>query len=159
MFIHPRAPNRPAANMAVIAVTMVVSSCAMTASSTASAPQTPELSGTSWQLAAYQGPAGATTLTAEDRAKYTVEFAGEGQLRTRVDCNRGRGTWQAGTGGKLQLGSLALTRARCPEGSLHDQIVKHWTAITSYAVKNGRLFLIVTGDGGTYELEPAPKSP
>jgi para-nitrobenzyl esterase len=115
------------------------------------------LAETSWQLVRFQGADG-KALTPDDRAKYTIAFGAAGQLTTRVDCNRGRGTWQSSGADKIELGPLALTRAKCPEGSLHDQIVKHWTNIRSYALKGGHLLLSVAENGGTYEFEPAPKS-
>lgn len=40
----------------------------------------------------------------------------------------------------LQFGPLALTRAKCSAGSLHDQIVKQWGYIRSYVNKDNRLF-------------------
>jgi len=52
------------------------------------------------------------------------------------------------------LSPLALTRAMCPPGSLHDQIVKHWDFIRSYIIKNDHLFLSLMADGGIYEFEP-----
>ncbi len=58
---------------------------------------------------------------------------------------------------RRELGPLALTRAMCPPGSLHDQIVKHWTEIRSFALDGGHLRLSLSGDGGTYEFEPSPK--
>jgi para-nitrobenzyl esterase len=94
-----------------------------------------------------------TTLTPDDRAKYTIEFGADGQLTARVDCNRGRATWKS-SGSQLQLGPLALTRALCPAGSLHDQIVKQWAYIRSYVVRDGHLYLALMADGGIYELEP-----
>jgi para-nitrobenzyl esterase len=117
-------------------------------------PPSADLAGTSWQLVKFQGRDG-TALTPDDRAKYTVAFDA-GQLKVRVDCNRGRGTWKA-SGNEIEFSPLALTRARCPEGSLHDHIVKHWPEIRSYAIKGEHLVLSVTGNGGTYVFEPAPK--
>ena len=58
----------------------------------------------------------------------------------------------------LQFGPLALTRAMCPPGSLHDQIVKHWPYIRSYVVRNGHLFLALMADGGIYEFEPLERA-
>jgi hypothetical protein len=49
---------------------------------------------------------------------------------------------------------LALTRAQCPPGSLHDQIVKQWRNIRSYVIRDGHLFLGLKVDGGIYEFEP-----
>jgi heat shock protein HslJ len=99
-----------------------------------------ELAGTSWQLVRFQG-SDDTTLTPDDRAKYTIEFVAGGRLTARIDCNRGRGTWKSSGSNQLQFGPLALTRAKCPAGSLHDQIVKQWGNIRSYVVRDGHLFL------------------
>jgi para-nitrobenzyl esterase len=119
-------------------------------------PNSPSLAGTSWQLVKFQGSDG-TTLTPDDRAKYTIEFSAGGRLNARVDCNRGRGTWKAAGANQVELSLLALTRATCPAGSLHDQIVKQWGYIRSYMIKDGHLFLSLMADGGIYEFEPLRK--
>jgi para-nitrobenzyl esterase len=113
----------------------------------------PGLGGTSWRLVGFQGGDG-TVLTPDDRTKYTVTFGADGALTARIDCNRGRGTWTSTAPGLLQLGPLALTRAMCPPGSLHDRIVKDWGFVRSYVVKDGHLFLSLMADAGIYELEP-----
>jgi heat shock protein HslJ len=120
-------------------------------------PASPGLAGTSWQLVKFQG-SDEKVLTPDDGAKYTIEFAAAGQLTARIDCNRGRGTWKSGGPTQLQLGPLALTRAKCPAGSLHDQIVKQWANIRSYVVKDAHLFLSLMADGGIYEFEPLEKT-
>ena len=104
----------------------------------------------------FQGSDG-TTLTPDDRTKYTIAFGAGGQLTARVDCNRGRGTWKSAGANQVQFGPLALTRAKCPAGSLHDHIVKQWTYIRSYVTKEGHLFLSLMADGGIYEFEPMSK--
>ena len=87
-----------------------------TAGAQASPPSTSRgLEGTSWQLVKFQG-SDDTTLTPDDRAKYTIEFGSGGQLTACIDCNRGRGTWTSSGSNQLQLGPLALTRASCPQG-------------------------------------------
>lgn len=111
------------------------------------------LAGTSWQLVKFQG-SDDTTLTPDDRSKYTVEFGAGGQLTARVDCNRGRGTWKSTGSSQIAFGPLALTRALCPPGSMHDQIVKQWGNIRSYVIREGHLFLALMADGGIYEFEP-----
>jgi uncharacterized lipoprotein YbaY len=116
----------------------------------------PGLAGTSWQLVKFQGGDG-TTLTPDDGAKYTIEFGDGGVLTARIDCNRGRGTWKSSGSNQLQLGPLILTRAKCPAGSMHDHIVKQWSYIRSYVVKDGHLFLALMADGGIYEFEPVKK--
>jgi para-nitrobenzyl esterase len=119
-----------------------------------SSPSAPgDLGGSAWRLVRFQGGDG-TTLTPDDRGKYTIEFRADGSLTARIDCNRGRGTWKSSGPSQLELGPLALTRAMCPPGSLHDRIVKHWAFIRSYVLRDGHLFLALMADGGIYELEP-----
>jgi len=116
-----------------------------------------DLGGTSWQLVKFQG-SDDKTLAPDDKAKYTIQFSTDGGLTARIDCNRGRGAWKSSGASQLQFGPLALTRAQCPPGSLHDQIVTHWDFIRSYIIKDGHLFLSLMADGGIYEFEPVSGS-
>lgn len=118
-------------------------------------PQVPPdgLGGTSWQLVRFQGGDGAVLLP-DDKAKYTIAFATDGAVSVRFDCNRGRGTWTSPGPNQLRFGPLALTRAMCPPGSLHDHIVRQWAFVRSYTMTGGHLFLSLMADGGSYELEP-----
>ena len=111
------------------------------------------LGGTSWELVSFQG-SDDKTLTPDAKAKYTITFETDGAVSARIDCNRGRGTWKSLGPNQLQFGSLALTRAMCPPGSLHDRIAKDWEFVRSYVIKNGHLFLSLMADGGVYEFEP-----
>jgi putative lipoprotein len=111
------------------------------------------LVGPVWRLVEFRG-GDDTRLTPDDPAKYILEFKPDGGLIARIDCNRGRGTWKS-SGPSLELGPLALTRAACPPGSLHDRIVRHWPSIRSYVVKDGHLHLALMADGGIYEFEPS----
>lgn len=112
-----------------------------------------DLGGTSWQLVQFQSGDG-TTLMPDDKAKYTLTFHTDGTVNTRIDCNRGRGTWTSTEPNQLQFGPLALTRAMCPPGSLHDRIARDWGFVRSYILKDGHLFLSLMADGGIYEFEP-----
>jgi para-nitrobenzyl esterase len=120
-----------------------------------SAPTTPApaLQDTSWQLLRFQGSDG-QTIKPDDPAKYTVDFATGGRVNARVDCNRGTGSWKATSASQLELGPLALTRAKCADDSMHDQIVKQWAFIRSFVIRDGHLFLALMADGGIYEFEP-----
>jgi len=117
--------------------------------SPAGVPPSSTLAGTSWQLVEFQG-SDDTKLTPDDRSKCTLEFETGGQLFARIDCNRGRGTWKSSGPSQIEFGPLAITRAKCPAGSLHDQIVRQWPFIRSYVMKNGHLFLALMADGGIY---------
>ena len=113
------------------------------------------LEGTSWRLIQISMSDG-VTRPAIERSRYTVGFGASEVLHVRFDCNRGHGTWQSSAPGNLEFGPLALTRAMCPPGSLHDQLVRQWPHVRSYLLKDGRLFLSLIADGGTIEFEPAP---
>lgn len=110
------------------------------------------LAGTSWQFVKFRG-GDDKVLVPDDRAKYTIAFGADGGVSVRFDCNRGRGTWRSAGAGQLEFGPMALTRAMCPPGSLHDQFVKQWEYVRSYVIKDGRLFLSLMADGGIYEFE------
>ena len=120
--------------------------------------QTPpaSLSGTSWQLVRIQSMDD-KVATPTDRSKYTMTFGADGRVNMRVDCNRGSGTWKSAEASQLVFGPMAMTRAMCPPGSLHDRIVKDMPYVRSYVIKDGHLFLSLMADGGIYELEPLPK--
>jgi heat shock protein HslJ len=115
-------------------------------------PAQSSLEGTSWQLVEFKG-GDDTTLTPDDRSKYTIAFAAGGRVSARVDCNRGSGAWKSNGPNQIALGPLALTRAACPAGSLHDQIVRQWGNIRSYVIRDGHLYLALIADGGIYEFE------
>ena len=95
-----------------------------------------------------------TTLTPDDPTKYRVTFEADNQVRLQVDCNQGQGSWSSSEPNQLELSELALTRAICPPGSLHDRIVQDWTAVRSYVIEDNHLFLSLMADGGIYEFEP-----
>jgi para-nitrobenzyl esterase len=137
-------------------VLLLLANAAMALSIQATTSQKDPLEDTSWQLVQYRGGDG-TIVTPDDRGKYTLAFAAAGELTARLDCNRGGGTWKSSGRRQIEFGPLALTHAKCPPESLHDQMVKHWSLIRSYVLKDGHLFLSLA-DGGTYEFEPMPKA-
>jgi para-nitrobenzyl esterase len=108
---------------------------------------------TPWQMVKYQG-GDDSVVKPDDRLKYTLAFDADGSVTVRLDCNRGRATWKSPGTNQLELGPLALTRAMCAPGSLHDRIIKHWPYVRSYVIRNGHLYLSLLADGGIYEFEP-----
>ena len=124
-------------------------------SSPANAGEAAKHEGTSWRLIQISMSDG-VTRPAIDRSRYTIGFGASEVLHVRFDCNRGRGTWKSSGANNLEFGPLALTRAMCAPGSLHDQLVRQWPHVRSYLLKDGRLFLSLMADGGTIEFEPAP---
>ena len=136
---------------------LIASAAAAQTSPARTQAASPGLDGTSWQLVQFRGGDG-TTLTPGDRARYTLAFGAGGNLTARIDCNRARGTWKSSGAGQIELGrTMALTRAMCAPGSLHDQIVQQLGNIRSYVMRDGHLFLSLMADGGIYEFEPLAK--
>jgi heat shock protein HslJ len=129
-----------------VALLMLVA-CCIRLPSAAGQDAAASLAGTSWELIKFQG-SDDTTLTPDDRSKYTLAFGADGNVTVRLDCNRGRGTWKSGGPNQLQFGPLVLTRAMCPAGSLHDQIAKNWDYVRGYVLKDGHLYLSLMADGG-----------
>ena len=147
---------RWATYLAALTLGAVLAACT---SSPPAAPQTAApaggLEGSSWRLVQINMSEGAVR-PAIDRSRYTIGFGTAGVLNVRFDCNRGRGSWKSAGANQLEFGPLALTRAMCPTGSLHDELVRQWPNVRSYVVKDGRLYLSLVADGGTIEFEPAP---
>ncbi len=144
--------SRSRANAPLLGTTLFLAACgAFARTPPRDAP--PDLGGTSWQLVEFRG-GDDTTLRPDDAAKYTLAFDRDGGLSVRIDCNRGRGTWTSSGPNQLELGPLALTRALCLPGSLHDQIVKQWSYVRSFVIRDGHLLLALMADGGIYEFEP-----
>jgi heat shock protein HslJ len=114
------------------------------------------LEGTSWQLVRFKSGDDDRTLAPGDRAKYTIRFAKDGQLTTRLDCNSGTGTWKSPGTDRLQFSPLSTTRTLCPPGSHFDRLVHDLEHVASFAFKGGRLYLSLAEDGGTYEFERVP---
>jgi len=144
--------------MTIIALVLAIMANAAFGASQASRPNEPRLDGTSWQLVRFQGSDG-RTLTPDDRSKYTIAFRSFGGLIVRVDCNRGRGTWKSVGPNQIQFEPLTLTLMQCAPGSLHDHILKQWTFVRSYVIRDGHLFLSLMADGGIYEFEPIKAAP
>jgi para-nitrobenzyl esterase len=134
----------------------MLAACTSTSTPTTNVSTPPaNLEGSSWRLVQIAMSDG-VTRPALDRSRYTIGFGKDGVLNVRFDCNRGRGSWQSSGPGNLEFGPLALTRALCPVGSLHDELVRQWPYVRSYLIRDGRLFLSLMADGGTLEFEPSP---
>ncbi|MGH7677646.1 MAG: carboxypeptidase regulatory-like domain-containing protein [Gemmatimonadaceae bacterium] len=112
-----------------------------------------ELARTSWRLLKIRTMAD-STFTPADSALYTIAFGSDGKASMRVDCNSGSATWTSEAPGRLAFGPMALTRAMCPEGSLHDRFGRDMPSVRTYVLRDGRLHLATMADGAIYEFEP-----
>jgi len=147
----PPAATPATANESASAQADIQSATELAAPATATANT--GLAGSNWQLVRFQGGDG-TVLAPDDASKYTLQFGADGNVSVRLDCNRGRSAWKEPQAGTLELGPMALTRAACPPGSMHDQVARQWTHIRSYVIRDGHLFLALMADGGIYEFAP-----
>jgi heat shock protein HslJ len=128
----------------------------------AAAPATGPLSGTEWRLIEIQSMDDSVGIKRpDDPSKYTLRLNADGTANMRLDCNRANGTWSAepsadASNGRFEFGPLAATRALCPPPSLGEQIAAQARYIRGYMLKDGRLYLSLTADGGIYAWEPVP---
>jgi para-nitrobenzyl esterase len=139
---------------AILATTVFLAGCA-------ASPATPvKLDDTRWTLVAFAPAAGGTGEIRPARPdQYRLEFLAAGRLAAQIDCNRGSGTWH-GTdtqahGGRLTLGPLALTRMLCPPDPLGQRLPQDVENVASWRLVDGRLYLDLAGNAGSYVWEPA----
>jgi heat shock protein HslJ len=118
------------------------------------------LTGTSWRLLEMQSMDDAQgTTRADNPDRYTVTFAEDGTAYMKLDCNRGRSSYEAestGAGqGSLQFGNIASTMAMCPPDSLSEKLGQQLGFVRSYVMRDGRLNMALMADGGILVWEPA----
>jgi heat shock protein HslJ len=115
------------------------------------------LAGTSWQLHAFQSMDDSQgTTTVDEPARYSVTFNADGNASFRLDCNRGKGSWDStpsadGDGGSLRFGLIATTRALCPPPSLGEKLARDLDYVRSYRIVQGKLYMALMADAGIYE--------
>jgi heat shock protein HslJ len=131
-----------------VALLSLLSACVSQGSSDSSS-----LAGSRWQLLQIQSmndevfePLGVEI--------YTLEFQADGRLLVRADCNRGQGSWQQ-EGSALTLGQVAVTRAMCRPQSLEARFLRELSAVRSFVLEDGNLYLATMADGAILEFGPA----
>jgi heat shock protein HslJ len=141
---------------------LLAAACAVHQAGPATARAAPgaKLPGTAWRLVEFQSPDDRIgTVRPDNPAAYTMALEPGGRVALRLNCNRGAGTWTAtATGpdsGSFRFGPLAVTKAFCQPPSPDVQIARNAEYIRSYVLRNGRLYLNLMADGGTYVWEPA----
>jgi heat shock protein HslJ len=145
---------------AVLTSALMVSAC-QTDNTTSDAPIPTDvtgLDGTNWTLVEIQSPDDKTgTVRPDDPQKYTMSLGSDGKVSMKLNCNRGMGTWQAGSAGgnsgSFEFGPISTTKALCPPPSLDQQIARDAQYVRSYVLENNRLYLNLMADGGNYVWE------
>lgn len=104
-------------------------------------------------------------LRPNEPTRYALEFAVDGRLLLRLDCNSGRTAWQAvpapdsdlaRRSGSLSFGPIASTRMACPPGSLEPRLTAMLPFVRSFVIERGQLHLALQADGGILSWNPAP---
>ncbi len=116
-----------------------------------------------WQLVEFQSMSDEVgTVRPEDPSLYTMTFTSDSTVALRLNCNRGTGTWSARpssmTGGTIEFGPIAATRALCPPPSLDVQLARDLAFVRTYTIADGHLSLSLMADGGIYIWDPVPSS-
>ena len=119
----------------------------------------PALAGTQWRLVEFQSANDSQGIMRPRAGTlYSMRLHGDGSVSMQLNCNRATGTWSAMPSGQSSSGqfaftALAATRAHCTPPSLDAGIVAQASFIRSYLLKDGRLYLSLVADGGSYVWE------
>jgi heat shock protein HslJ len=106
-----------------------------------------QLGDTRWEWLYTQTPV--EKVAAPAPKDYTLEFAADGRVTGRADCNRMSGTYQADAKA-LTFSPLATTRMACPPGSLGDRFARDLGFVRNYfLVPPDTLRMDMQADGGT----------
>jgi len=102
--------------------------------------------GSTLQWPGYTNAAG-ETVTVADPENYTLTLLPNGRFNVRADCNVGGGVYTAGDDGSLQLESMRLSLALCPEGSSSDEFVSFLENVNGATVDADGGVTMTTADG------------
>lgn len=84
---------------------------------------------------------------------YTVQFAADGTVKVRADCNRKGGGRYAGKEQQIAIEITHSIKATCPDDSLEAQFVRDLTGGVIWFLKEGDLYLDIHYDTGTMRLK------
>ncbi len=89
-----------------------------------------------------------------DASQYQMDLGSEGKVTMVLDCNRGRGNWQAtfsdnSLSGQFRFGPMAMTKALCGPDNLEQFVAAQLGYIRSFVLEGDWLYLNLMADGGT----------
>ena len=136
--------------MLAVALAMAVAAPAMAADALP-----PELAGSAWTLENFQSSDNAIgVLKPAAPDQYQLMLEADGSVAMKLDCNRGFGSWKAtavdATNGTITFGPMGMSMAACPPGSMDTRIARDMEHVRTYVLRDGRLFLNLWADAGTY---------
>ncbi len=112
-----------------------------------------ELEGTSWQAVKFVGGDGTVTVH-KGGTKFTVSFGAGGKFSTEISCNIGGGSWSSDGPNTIKISNMVSTLTGCHKYSKIERVGGGLANVTKYLIKDGRLFLSLPANGGTFEMEP-----
>lgn len=115
----------------------------------------PDIGGPTWRLVRID-EGESKVLTPGEKETNTVEFRPDGKATVRIGGKTGTADWKLGGWSEIELGDLAVAHAPGPETPAGDRVVKDWTAINRYEIRDGKLVLSVAEKGTNFEFAPSP---
>lgn len=109
------------------------------------------LEGSNWQLVKLT-VLGGFVFAPEDHSQYVLNFRSGNRLTGTSDCNSITGSWQQ-EDAALHFDPFAWTRALCPPGSLHNNLVLYLKDVAAYSFRDEHLVLTTPIEGIEIEFE------
>lgn len=111
------------------------------------------LQNTVWHWQSLRNSGSLTTV--KNSEKFTLEFAPDGKISLRTDCNRGGANYKT-SGENLTFSPIFSTKMGCPAGSMEVVYFSNLQTAKSYKIQNGSL-QIKLGNGGTMKFSASVK--
>jgi heat shock protein HslJ len=92
-----------------------------------------------WRLRQMRVPGSGPVTTIPDPTRFTVEFAADGRLNVRADCNTCGGQWVLQEDDDLAVSQLACTLIACPGAPLDAQFLEILTDARQAEIEDGDL--------------------
>jgi len=94
-------------------------------------------------------------IVVSDPSRYTLLLQEGGDAELQFDCNRGRGSYEIGTG-TLSFGGLISTRAACPGDTMDAVYMRQLENVAIFFVEDGHLYIDQKMDSGTMRFGTSP---
>jgi heat shock protein HslJ len=136
------------------ASTVLFGAAACTTPSTNEAAESP-LTGRVWELQQIQMNDG-TLIVPSSPQHYTAEFADEGEVFIRADCNRSVGQFTVEADSRLTINVGPTTLAACPDGSISSEFLQALGNANLFSFRGEELLIELQFDSGTLLFSHTP---